>query len=113
MKQKLALSCTLIHTPDLLVLDEPTTGVDPLSRQEFWTILMNWPPPARRCSVSTPYMDETAQCHRVALMHRGRVLASGLPLKSRLGSTRHLLEDHRPDTDIARRLLGYAPQSPE
>ncbi len=79
MKQKLALSCTLIHRPEVLVLDEPTTGVDPVSRKEFWTILKSLAAEGLALWVSTPYMDEAALCDRVALMHRGKVIARGTP----------------------------------
>lgn len=79
MKQKLALACTLIHTPRLLVLDEPTTGVDPVSRGEFWEILRRLIADGASILVTTPYMDEAERCDRVALMHRGRVLEAGPP----------------------------------
>ena len=77
MKQKLALSCALIHTPQLLILDEPTTGVDPVSRKEFWTILSRLRSEGVTILVSTPYMDEAARCDRVALIHKGEILAIG------------------------------------
>ena len=77
MKQKLALCCTLIHTPQVLILDEPTTGVDPVSRREFWTMLRELAGEGMALLVSTPYMDEAALCDRIALMNRGRVIASG------------------------------------
>lgn len=77
MKQKLALSCTLIHTPKVLVLDEPTTGVDPVSRREFWRILHELAAEGLALLVSTPYMDEAEQCDRVILMHRGRAITGG------------------------------------
>jgi ABC-2 type transport system ATP-binding protein len=79
MKQKLALSCTLIHTPKLLILDEPTTGVDPVSRREFWEILKDLNRQGITILVSTPYMDEALLCDRVALMHHGRAIAIGKP----------------------------------
>jgi ABC-2 type transport system ATP-binding protein len=79
MKQKLALSCALIHTPELLILDEPTTGVDPLSRREFWSILMELKAQGVTLLVSTPYLDEAAYCDRVALFHRGKALLTGSP----------------------------------
>jgi len=79
MKQKLALSCTLIHTPQLLILDEPTTGVDPVSRREFWGILKDLAAEGIGLLVSTPYMDEAVLCHRVVLMHQGKLLAEGTP----------------------------------
>ncbi|MFZ5564182.1 MAG: ABC transporter ATP-binding protein [Thermodesulfobacteriota bacterium] len=77
MKQKLALSCALVHTPRVLVLDEPTTGVDPVSRREFWTILRELKKQNVTILVSTPYMDEAERCDRVALMHKGKVMAVG------------------------------------
>lgn len=77
MKQKLALSCALIHTPDILVLDEPTTGVDPVSRREFWEILSRLKSDGVTILVSTPYMDEAEKCDRIALMHKGNVLTTG------------------------------------
>jgi len=79
MKQKLALSCTLIHHPRVLVLDEPTTGVDPVSRNEFWRILRELKAGGATILVSTPYMDEADMCDRVAVMHGGRLLLTGAP----------------------------------
>jgi ABC-type multidrug transport system ATPase subunit len=79
MKQKLALSCTLIHNPVLLVLDEPTTGVDPVSRTEFWEILRELRAEGVTIVVSTPYMDEALLCDRIVIMHEGRALALGSP----------------------------------
>jgi ABC-2 type transport system ATP-binding protein len=79
MKQKLALSCTLIHTPKILFLDEPTTGVDPVSRREFWEILKGLKSEGVPLLVTTPYMDEAALCDRVALVHKGRVLHAAEP----------------------------------
>jgi len=79
MKQKLALSCTLIHNPVVLILDEPTTGVDPVSRNEFWGILQALKKEGVTILVSTPYMDEALLCDRIAIMHEGLVLAGGKP----------------------------------
>lgn len=79
MKQKLALSCTLIHTPRVLFLDEPTTGVDPVSRREFWSLLGDLNRQGVTMLVTTPYMDEAARCHRVAFIHKGQVLATDTP----------------------------------
>ncbi len=79
MKQKLALSCTLIHTPRILILDEPTTGVDPVSRREFWEILRQLRDDGVTILVSTPYMDEASLCDRVAFMHKGQLLALDKP----------------------------------
>lgn len=81
MKQKLALSCTLIHNPVVLFLDEPTTGVDPVSRSEFWEILRELKKEGVTILVSTPYMDEALLCDRIAIMHEGSVLAMGKPEK--------------------------------
>ena len=74
MKQKLALSCALIHKPSVLFLDEPTTGVDAVSRQEFWELLRNLQKQNITIIVSTPYMDEASLCDRVALIQQGRIL---------------------------------------
>lgn len=90
MKQKLALSCTLIHTPKILFLDEPTTGVDPVSRREFWDILGDLRKQGVTLLVTTPYMDEAAKCDRVALMDRGRILRAEKP-DSMAGLFRHTL----------------------
>jgi ABC-2 type transport system ATP-binding protein len=79
MKQKLALSCALIHDPQLLILDEPTTGVDPVSRHQFWTILENLRNQGASILVSTPYMDEVAKCDRASFLFRGQKLAEGTP----------------------------------
>jgi ABC-2 type transport system ATP-binding protein len=79
MKQKLALSCALVHQPALLILDEPTIGVDPASRREFWALLKQLTADGRTILVSTPYMDETDYCDRLAVLHQGRVLQEGTP----------------------------------
>ncbi|TYC61582.1 ABC transporter ATP-binding protein [Zoogloea oleivorans] len=80
MKQKLGLVCTLIHEPELIVLDEPTTGVDPVSRRDFWAILAELlREKGITALISTAYMDEAERFHRLSLMHGGRVLASGEP----------------------------------
>lgn len=79
MKQKLALSCTLVHTPEVLFLDEPTTGVDPVSRREFWTILAEIKRSGAAIVVSTPYMDEAERCDRVGFIHRGALIREGTP----------------------------------
>ena len=79
MKQKLALSCALVHTPKLLVLDEPTTGVDPVSRKEFWEILKELRNQGITVIVSTPYMDEATMCDSLLILHKGEVLRNGTP----------------------------------
>src|SRR3954447_267771 len=86
MKQKLALACTLVHEPRVLLLDEPTTGVDPVSRREFWKLLSEFLSHGLTIVMSTPYLDEAERCGRVALLHDGRLLAIDRPavLQSRL-----------------------------
>jgi ABC-2 type transport system ATP-binding protein len=79
MKQKLALSCALIHDPKVLILDEPTTGVDPLSRSQFWNILKNLRDGGSTIVVSTPYMDEVALSNRAIFIYKGRKLVEGTP----------------------------------
>jgi ABC-2 type transport system ATP-binding protein len=79
MKQKLALACTLIHTPELLVLDEPTSGVDPVSRRDFWKILAHLQRDGLTLLATTPYLDEAERCQRIALMDRGRLLTVDTP----------------------------------
>jgi len=79
MKQKLALCCALVHRPRILFLDEPTTGVDAVSRREFWELLAKFRAGGLTILVSTPYMDEADRCDRVALMQRGRILAIDAP----------------------------------
>jgi len=79
MKQKLALSCMLMHEPEVIVLDEPTLGVDPVSRGEFWEILNNLATGGTTILVSTAYMDEADLCHRTGLIHEGRILAQDRP----------------------------------
>ena len=83
MKKKLALACTLIHTPDLIFLDEPSTGVDPVSRGEFWSILSGILAQGVTILMTTPYLDEAERCHRVALLHRGRMMRTGTPAEIR------------------------------
>lgn len=79
MKQKLALACTLVHEPEVIVLDEPTTGVDPVSRREFWKLLSGFLASGITIVMSTPYLDEAERCSRVALLDRGALLALDTP----------------------------------
>lgn len=79
MKQKLALSCALIHKPTVLFLDEPTTGVDPVSRKEFWEMLKNLKAQGITILVSTPYMDEASLCNRIALIQNGEIMSIDTP----------------------------------
>jgi ABC-2 type transport system ATP-binding protein len=79
MYKKLAIACALLHRPDVLVLDEPTNGVDPVSRRELWALLYDFVRQGMGVLVSTPYMDEAARCDRVALLHEGSMLTEGPP----------------------------------
>ena len=103
MKQKLALSCALVHRPELLLLDEPTTGVDAVSRREFWDLLAGLKAGGLTIVVSTPYMDEASRCDRVALIQKGRILDIDAPavITGRYG--RPLVAVRAPDR---RRALG-------
>ena len=83
MKQKLALACTLVHQPDLVLLDEPTTGVDPVSRREFWKLLSHFLESGITIVMTTPYLDEAERCNQVALVHEGRTLALDTPARLR------------------------------
>jgi len=99
MKQKLALACTLIHEPALIVLDEPTTGVDPVSRREFWKLLSEFLDQGITIVMATPYLDEAERCSRVAFLHEGRLLALDAPAALRATLPGALFEvivdDHR------------------
>jgi len=85
MKQKLGLACVLVHEPQVLILDEPTNGVDPVSRQEFWKILADMKQAGMTILVSTAYLDEGERCDRLLLMHNARILADALPVEIRAG----------------------------
>jgi ABC-2 type transport system ATP-binding protein len=93
MKQKLALACTLVHTPELILLDEPTTGVDPVSRRDFWRLLAEVRLGGTTIILSTPYLDEAERCTRVSLFSQGRVLAVDSPdaLRDGAGADWHAL----------------------
>jgi ABC-2 type transport system ATP-binding protein len=92
MKQKLALACTLVHEPRVIVLDEPTTGVDPVSRREFWKLLSEFLQMGITILVSTPYLDEAERCARVALLHEGRLLALDTPDRLRASLPGRIVE---------------------
>lgn len=92
MQKKLALACTLIHKPAILLLDEPTTGVDPVSRREFWDILSELRMQGVTIVVSTPYMDEAERCSRVGLMYQGRLMVCDVPERIREMVTGQLIE---------------------
>ena len=91
MKQKLALCCALVHRPEILFLDEPTTGVDPVSRTEFWDMLEQLKELGITILVSTPYMDEAARCDRIALLREGRCLSVNTPSEIKKGFNHSLL----------------------
>lgn len=105
MKQKLALACTLMHDPDLLFLDEPTTGVDPVSRRDFWKILYQLVAEGMTIVVSTPYMDEAERCNRIAMMDEGRILKLDTPANLKRGMVGSLLEIFAEPQNAARNLL--------
>lgn len=92
MKQKLALACTLIHTPELLILDEPTTGVDPVSRRDFWRILARLSREGLTLLLTTPYLDEAERCQRIALMDHARILSVSTPDQLRSSSGGAIVE---------------------
>ncbi|HEX6268939.1 MAG TPA: ATP-binding cassette domain-containing protein [Anaerolineales bacterium] len=92
MKKKLGLACALIYSPEVLFLDEPTTGVDPVSRRDFWLLLNDFLEQGITVFVSTPYMDEAERFHRVALMHKGKIIACDTPAALRSGLTGEMLD---------------------
>jgi ABC-2 type transport system ATP-binding protein len=93
MYKKLALSCALLHEPELLLLDEPTNGVDPVSRRELWELLHGFVEGGMAVVISTPYMDEAERCSRVGLVHQGRLLLEGRPEALLAESGRASFED--------------------
>jgi ABC-2 type transport system ATP-binding protein len=99
MKKKLGLACALIHAPDILYLDEPTTGVDPVSRREFWDILTGLHVEKTTILVNTPYMDEAERCSRVGLMYNGRLVQRGTP-KEIKGLIAGELIEFRPESEL-------------
>jgi len=110
MKQKLALACTLVHEPKILLLDEPTTGVDPVSRREFWKLLSEFLSRGLTIIMATPYLDEAERCARVALLHEGRLLALDTPHRLQQELAGQLLEvttaSPRPPVDILTSVAG-------
>jgi drug efflux transport system ATP-binding protein len=112
MKQKLALACTLVHEPDLIVLDEPTTGVDPVSRREFWKLLSEFLSQGITIVMATPYLDEAERCARVALLSGGRLLALDRPAALRATLPGELYEvlvhDHRRMPEVLKRIESVA-----
>ena len=105
MKQKLGLACVLIHTPQVLFLDEPTNGVDPVSRREFWHILNDLLREKVTIFISTAYPEEAERCHRVALLHQGELLACGSPDEVKRLMRETILEIRASEARAAKRLL--------
>lgn len=115
MKQKLALACTLVHAPQLLLLDEPTTGVDPVSRREFWKLLSEFLAEGLTIMMATPYLDEAERCGRVALLHEGRLLALDEPsgLQRALGELLEVsIAGRRPPIELLAALPGVRDVQP-
>jgi ABC-2 type transport system ATP-binding protein len=112
MKQKLALACTLVHEPDVLLLDEPTTGVDPVSRREFWKLLSEFLARGLTIVMATPYLDEAERCTRVVLLHQGRRLALDEPSRLQHALSGQILEvtveGERPPIDRLAGIPGVA-----
>jgi ABC-2 type transport system ATP-binding protein len=111
MKQKLGLACALIHTPEIVLLDEPTNGVDPVSRRDFWRILYEMLKEGVTILVTTAYLDEAERCNRIGLMHQGRLLALDTPDRIKALPTGDLVELPVPDAWRARQVLGGVPQA--
>ena len=109
MQKKLALACTLIHEPEILILDEPTTGVDPISRREFWDILAELYDDGTTVVVSTPYMDEADRCSRVGLMYEGRMVVCDKPEAIRSQLKGEVVRVRPDDWQAARAVLGELP----
>jgi ABC-2 type transport system ATP-binding protein len=109
MKQKLALACTLVHEPRIILLDEPTTGVDPVSRREFWKLLSEFLAQGITILMATPYLDEAERCSRVALLHEGQLLALDTPASLRAALSGIVMEVIAPERDRATAVLEQLP----
>ncbi len=105
MRQKLALICSIIHNPPVLLLDEPTTGVDPVSRRDFWKILHRLLANGMTLVISTPYMDEAERCSRVALMHNGKILVIDTPTELKKKITGKVIEIKCDETHIVSEIV--------
>ncbi|HDN79100.1 MAG TPA: ABC transporter ATP-binding protein [Chloroflexi bacterium] len=108
MQKKLALACALIHHPQVLLLDEPTTGVDPVSRREFWDLITELHLQGTTILISTPYMDEAERCSRVGLMYRGKLIICDEPARVKAMVQGELLEVRPSDMQKARQVLSGA-----
>lgn len=109
MKQKLALACTLVHEPRIILLDEPTTGVDPVSRREFWKLLSEFLAQGITILMATPYLDEAERCSRVALFHEGQLVAHDAPAALRATLPGIVMEVIAADRDRATGVLEQLP----
>src|SRR5687767_12282310 len=109
MKQKLALACTLVHEPRIILLDEPTTGVDPVSRREFWKLLSEFLAQGITILMATPYLDEAERCSRVALLHEGQLVAVDTPANLRATLPGIVMEVIAGDRDRATSVLERMP----
>lgn len=109
MKQKLGLACALIHTPEILFLDEPTGGVDPVSRRDFWRILYDLLKEHITIFISTAYLDEAERCTRIGLVHRGSVLMVDAPSKIRQSLGLPMIEISTQEARVARGFIGSLP----
>ncbi len=105
MKQKLALACTLIHKPEIIFLDEPTTGVDPVSRRDFWKILSELHKEGVTILISTPYMDEAERFDKLAMMNKGKILVTDTPAKIKDSMNKIIMEIHSADLRNAYKLI--------
>ncbi len=105
MKQKLSLACSLIHKPEIIFLDEPTTGVDPVSRRDFWKILSSLIKEGITIFMSTPYLDEAERCNRVALMNKGEIMSIDEPRKIRAAIHKEIIEIVSPQARTAYKLV--------
>lgn len=108
MKQKLGLVCALIHTPRVILLDEPTNGVDPVSRRDFWRILYSLVASGVAILISTSYLDEAERCHRVGLLYRGRMLFCDRPDELKKGFPGEVLVVRAPEPELIREVLSSA-----
>lgn len=111
MKQKLALCCALVSQPEVLLLDEPTTGVDPVSRREFWDVLGELSAEGMTIVVATPYLDEAERCHRVALMYSGQIHEIGTPADLRANLGLHRLEVRTANLEATEQILSQTTQT--
>jgi ABC-2 type transport system ATP-binding protein len=110
MQKKLGLACTLIHRPDVLLLDEPTTGVDPVSRREFWDLLTELHLQGTTIVVSTPYMDEAERCTRIGLLFKGQLIQCGTPREIKAQMRGQVLELHPDRLEAAHAVLATQPE---